>query len=428
MKSNHYQVGIVADDITGSNDIGIMYSHNGHKVNIFPYTSFNADKFDGDVVIIDTDSRFATIQDSYTRVYEATKKLIDLGVKQFFKKTCSVFRGNIGTEFDAMLDALGENFAIIVLGFPDNGRTTVNSLHYVHGTLLEKSEFKNDPMNPMTESNLVDILQKQTKRKVGSVHFDIVEQGSAAIKEDLDRLVQKYNYVIIDVRNNTDLHQIAEAIKDIKVVCGASAIGKEFGAYLVPSSSNALKMPPRLPGIGIFSISGSITPQTKAQIKYAKIHGTYVIEVDIGRLLMKNQSDLMEQVAMESIKQLQNGINVLVYAANSPECIKNTKNLGMAIGMNEAEVAKFVSTSLSKICRRVMKTTNQNRVLVAGGDTSGSFCSTFGITGMTVYKEISPGLPSCISLSKPPLLMILKSGSFGNESFFIDAYEHLKRN
>ena len=43
------------------------------------------------------------------------------GYHQFRKKTCSVFRGNIGAEFDAMLEALGLEFAVIVLGFPRAG-------------------------------------------------------------------------------------------------------------------------------------------------------------------------------------------------------------------------------------------------------------------------------------------------------------------
>lgn len=49
------------------------------------------------------------------------------GVRQYIDKQCSVFRGNIGAEFDAMLDELQEEFAVVVLGFPDNGRTTLTA-------------------------------------------------------------------------------------------------------------------------------------------------------------------------------------------------------------------------------------------------------------------------------------------------------------
>lgn len=427
MENNNYKVGIVADDITGANDIAIMYSSNGLKGNIFSYASANMGKFQGDVAIIDTDSRFASLEDSYNRVCNATKELMNLGVKYFFKKTCSVFRGNIGIEFDAMLDALHEEFAVVVLGYPDNGRTTINSLHYVRGTLLEESEFKNDPMNPMTESNLVDILQKQTKRKVGSLHFDMIDKGSKNIQEELKKLSKEYNYIIVDVRDNRDLEIIAEAIKDSKVVCGASAVGKKLGKYISSFSRTELKTPPKIPGIGILSISGSITPQTKSQIEYSKIHGIHVIEMDTISLIKENVNDIIDEISKEAIKYIQQGEDVLVYAANDSNIVKRTKEFGRSLGMTETDVAKLVSTSLSKICKNVTKATGQNRVLVAGGDTSGSFCSTYGIDGMTVFKEISSGLPSCISLLEPAMFMILKSGSFGSESFFIDAYNHLKQ-
>src|SRR5699024_7786562 len=107
---------------------------------------------------------------AYHKVFHATKDIQTAGALQFFNKTCSVFRGNIGAEFDAMLDALDEEFAVVVLGFPGNGRQTIDGIHYVHGEKLEESQFKSDPVHPMKESNLVDILQSQTKRKVGSIH------------------------------------------------------------------------------------------------------------------------------------------------------------------------------------------------------------------------------------------------------------------
>jgi uncharacterized protein YgbK (DUF1537 family) len=45
---------------------------------------------------------------------------------------------------------------------------------------------------------------------------------------------------------------------------------------------------------------------------------------------------------------------------------------------------------------------------------------------MRVWKEIQPGLPSCLSLNEPPRMLVLKSGSFGKPDFFERALEHLK--
>jgi uncharacterized protein YgbK (DUF1537 family) len=73
-----------------------------------------------------------------------------------------------------------------------------------------------------------------------------------------------------------------------------------------------------------------------------------------------------------------------------------------------------------------LKRANVNRLLLAGGETSASVCSKLGIEGLTVWKEIEPGLPSCISLNTPAKALVLKSGSFGSKDFFAKAIDHLK--
>ena len=45
---------------------------------------------------------------------------------------------------------------------------------------------------------------------------------------------------------------------------------------------------------------------------------------------------------------------------------------------------------------------------------------------MMVYREIESGLPSCIACGEDPLLMVLKSGSFGTPEFFEKAAAALR--
>jgi uncharacterized protein YgbK (DUF1537 family) len=53
-------------------------------------------------------------------------------------------------------------------------------------------------------------------------------------------------------------------------------------------------------------------------------------------------------------------------------------------------------------------------------------CKRLGIFGQRIWREIQPGLPSCVSLSGKPLLLVLKSGSFGSSDFFEQALSHLR--
>ena len=179
-----------------------------------------------DVLILNTNSRLDDRETAYQKVRQTTRRLQARGCRLFFNKTCSVFRGNIGAEFDAMLDELGEEFAVVVLGFPKNGRITREGIHYVWGVPLAESEFRCDPMHPMRESNLVKILGSQTRRKVGLIDYRVVDAGPAALSRALEESRAKYNYVILDVTGQDSLVSIAQAVQDKYVLCGSSALGK----------------------------------------------------------------------------------------------------------------------------------------------------------------------------------------------------------
>ena len=132
------RVGVVADDVTGANDIGIMFVKGGYRSAVFPLELIEScdlkKEAEGlDAIIIDTDSRFDAPETAKEKVRRATELLASLPCDMYHNKTCSVFRGNIGAEFDEMQDVLGVSCSMVVLGFPANGRTTVDGIHYVYG-------------------------------------------------------------------------------------------------------------------------------------------------------------------------------------------------------------------------------------------------------------------------------------------------------
>ncbi|MEK3889953.1 four-carbon acid sugar kinase family protein [Bacillus sp. FSL K6-3431] len=426
-------IGVVADDITGSNDIGIMFAKSSYITDIFHYKEWdlltNVAKEKRDALILDTDSRFDQPDVAYEKVYKATMNLKKAGAKQFFNKTCSVFRGNIGAEFDAMLDALGEEFAVVVLGFPKNGRTTMEGIHSVNGKKLEDSEFRNDPMHPMIRSNLVEILQTQTKRKVGLINYKVIQEGPKAIILELEKLKGEFNYVIFDVKGQEDLRIIAQAVHDVTVFCGSSALAEELPSVWPQKKGEklSLDLPAYSHDNGLLCAAGSLMPQSASQIDYMREKGVIVIELDTLQLFeLERRSYILEKLSHQIISYIQQGSDVVLHSSNDNEAVKRTKSLGLCKGFNQTEISRLVSGAIAEIVQMVVHRTGQNRLLVAGGDTSAAVCSKMGIHGMRVWKEIQPGLPSCVSYSDPPILLILKSGSFGQPNFFEQAFTHLK--
>lgn len=427
-------IGVVADDITGANDIGIMFAKANLVVHVYSLEDALAqqlkqmnDAEKPDLLVLDTNSRLLSPQQAAAKVAEATRFLKESGAVLFINKTCSVFRGNIGSEFDAMLETLGEEFSVVVLGFPKNGRTTVDGIHYVHGKRLEESEFRNDPVHPMTESNLVDILQAQTKRIVDLAPYTIVNQGTEALKRYIQEKKSACSYLIIDVTDQQALQTIAAAVADETVLCGSSALAEEL-AYQLESRPRSVEKPvvEMAQDTGILCVAGSLMPQTVSQIKYMREQGTACYELDsLSMLDAAERKQEMDRLVHVLSSHLQQGAHAVIHSSNDPEKVAKTKQQGVEKGMSGAEIARLISSSLAEITAEVTSRTGQTRLIAAGGETSAAVCGRLGIKGLRIWKEIEPGLPSCISLSQPNLLLVLKSGSFGSVHFIQTALNHL---
>ncbi len=428
-------MGVVADDVTGSNDIGIMLAKSGCLTHIYAYAPGPGENpglpdSPADIVILDTNSRLDRPEDAYRKVHAATLALKQAGCRQFFNKTCSVFRGNIGKEFDAMLDALGLKFAVVVLGFPKNGRTTVEGIHYVHGKKLEESEFRHDPIHPMTRSSLVEILQGQTRRKVDLITHPTISQGAEALRRRIGAMRHQCGYLILDVADQAALATIAQAVADEPVLCGSSALGEELPAVwgVPPVREEALALT-RPAGTGILVAAGSLMPQTAAQIDHLRQRGVPVFRLDTGRLFDADQGEgEMASLAGTVAARLGRGDDALIHTPNEAEAAAASRRAGAVRGLSKTEVSRRVSEAMAEVTARVLERTGQNRLVVAGGETSAAVCARLGVNGMRVWREIQPGLPSCLSLTDPPRLLVLKSGSFGQPNFFEKALDHLRKN
>lgn len=423
---------VIADDITGANDIGIMYTKAGHNSVVYSGNKLEQRmEFEDGVTIIDTNSRFLSYEEAYQSVYDITKRLDKSSIHQFFNKQCSVFRGNIGAEFDAMLDALDEEFAIVVLGFPDNGRTTTHSIHYVHGTRLEDSQFNTDPVHPMKQSNLVTILQEQTKRKVSAIHYEVLDQGVDALKKQINIVRHDTNYVIIDVRDNDDLAIIAKAVKDEKVICGSSALGYYLGLLqsINTSPRDASRELKKEGNQKVLCIAGSLTPQTKSQVSYMKLRNYPVITLDTTKLFLDTEYEIeINRILSEYETYDQDSDIIIIHSMNEKEEVQRTKSMAEVHNIDNTAVSELVSTTLSKLAREIGVRYQIKKYIICGGDTSASFCNRFNIKGMKVLKEIEAGLPTCQSISEPYYQLVLKSGSFGTEQFIEVAKQVLTNN
>lgn len=402
---------VVADDITGANDIAVMYAKSGLRTVTYTCGSPAVFQAGESVSVLDTDSRFLTAREAYDRVCRAVQAWPD--ADRYFDKQCSVFRGNIGAEFDAMLDALGENFAAVVLGYPENGRTTIHSVHYVHGVELSKSQFRSDPVHPMTESNLCRILQGQTRRKVGAITVENLDQGETYLRQKLEEARSRYQYVIFDVRDEADLALIARVIADVKVVCGSAGIAYYLGLEQCRQNHEP-----------VLAVAGSLTPQTVAQVAYMKKKGYPVLELDTLAIAEGKGKAVLDDLLTRAEDAFDRGDLVVIHTTEDPAQVQKTKETALARGVSNVEISGAISETLAEATKSLCQRRSIRKCIVLGGDTSAAFCRNMEISGMEIFEEVEPGIPLLRRIGEP-FYFVLKSGSFGTDSFIEKAYYKL---
>ncbi len=131
-----------------------------------------------DVLIINTESRAVSAELAAKAVRRALAPWCEtIAPPQVYKKIDSTFRGNVGAEVVAAMQASGSRMAVIAAAIPSAGRTTQNGLCLVNGVPLLETEFASDPKTPVTSSRIAELIALQSGIPVYEVHLEEVRHG-----------------------------------------------------------------------------------------------------------------------------------------------------------------------------------------------------------------------------------------------------------
>src|SRR5258706_10776038 len=278
-------LGCIADDFTGGTDLANNLVKSGFRsVQTLGIPESAQTTINSDAVVVALKTRTCPPEQAVQESLESLEWLRTLGCKQFYFKYCSTFdstpRGNIGPVIDALMDALGCDFALVTPAFPDAQRAVFKGHLFVGDVLLSDSGMRQHPLTPMTDANLVRVLQAQTRRRVGLIDHAVVARGAAAIDARVAALRGAgVGMAIIDAISNSDLQHIGAALKERALVTAGSgvAIGLPANWGFEPSSHAAA-----LPAAGGLRavVSGSCSPATNAQVKQALADGMQGFSID----------------------------------------------------------------------------------------------------------------------------------------------------
>lgn len=413
------RLGVIADDFTGGTDIASFLVENGMKtVQLSGVQPLHSIPEGTEAIVVSLKSRSNPVAEAIEQSLQALKLLQQAGARQIYFKYCSTFdstsQGNIGPVTDALLEALDTDFTVICPALPVNGRTIYQGHLFVNGVPLDESSMRNHPVTPMRDSSLVRLMDAQAQGSTGLVPYETVETGAAQVARALrDCRAGGRRYAVLDALNQTHLDTLGEAVKDLPLVTGGSGLGGAIvKAHRSDDAQAAASFTPHA-GPGVI-LSGSCSAATNEQVAAYRPQAP-ALPVDVDRL-MTSPSGYDQEVLDWFTAQEAQGPAPLIYATAGPEEVSRLQRDYGAAASSDAIEQFFARIAADLVARGVQ------RVVVAGGETSGAVTQALDVEGFQVGPGIAPGVPWVRSLDGR-IDLALKSGNFGGVNFFADAQQ-----
>ena len=189
-------LGCIADDYTGASDLANTLTRCGLRtVQTIGVPADDLALPDVDAVVVSLKSRSIEASLAVARSRAAEKWLRGRGAGHVLFKICSTFNstdaGNIGPVMDALRADSGDAIVLVTPAFPETGRTVYQGNLFVGSVPLNESPLKDHPLNPMHDSNLVRVLARQSRTKVGLVDLADIARGPDAVRARLATLSRR---------------------------------------------------------------------------------------------------------------------------------------------------------------------------------------------------------------------------------------------
>ena len=419
------QLGILADDLTGGMMVASLLEREGVEcplVSSIDSLSSIAKSTAGAVVVA-RKIRLIDPVEAQREAIQTVKALQEIGCKRFFYKYCATFdstkKGNIGPIAEAMLEALDFEHTLFCPAFPEYTVTIFQGRMFLGLTPLGESFKRVDPVTPMTNSNLVEVLQSQSRHSVGLLSHSTLLLGKAAVAEYIEQnKCQKF--FIADAVDDNDLERIADLALDWPLTTGADAL-PVFLARAWKKGLNQLsqKIPrtllPASPGGEAF-IAGSCAAPTLRQLEYfEKRHPIFRIDV----VTAGEDQGYLNEILHWARQHINNGPIAISSSADSYELKRTQTALGVKGAADQAD------RILGKVAKGLFDL-GVRKFIVAGGETSGQIINSLRIKNVEVssFDNLSGGY--CHQAGKNPVSFVLKAGAIGKEDFVFDALERMR--
>jgi 3-oxoisoapionate kinase len=149
-------------------------------------------------------------------------------------------------------------------------------------------------------------------------------------------------------------------------------------------------------------VTGSCSPVNDRQIAWAERQGFGTVPLDIGRLIRPDtQAAEIDASIARGLACLERGASVILHSSRGPDDprVPEARRALAALGLDETDVIRHGGRTIGPILGRILAgllaRAPLRRVVVTGGDTSGSVARELGVRALEAIAEAAPGSPLC---------------------------------
>lgn len=413
-----FKLGCIADDFTGAGDAASFLTEGGLKtlLIIWPHTEdISIDGFDA--VVIALKSRSATSEIAVRDSLAAADWLNAQGAEKIYFKYCSTFdstpRGNIGPVCDALLERSGQCFSLLCPSLLLNGRSVRGGKLFVNGIPLAESHMSRHPLNPMWSSEIKVLMETQSKFPCFTVAAEEYSDEEA-LRARVDGIAcdNAYFYLIPDYFEPEHGEAIVRIFGRLPFLSGGSGLLGDFARLTGKAGAHGEKTGAMSRAYGRVMLAGSCSDMTRRQVRRWIDNG--------GRAVMVGSADALageDRAAEFAALYLEHPEeDILYYSSGSSDTA--------GADTSDKSISSAMEKTLSDIAQNIFGAKPISRLITAGGETSGAVITALGLSSFAIGESIAPGVPVLYPTRYAGLRLVLKSGNFGDEEFFVKVLEN----
>jgi D-threonate/D-erythronate kinase len=400
------KVVVIADDDTGAADTGVKFKSLGLPVFMIGESNLSNTSIlsDAGVLSVSTRTRNTNPETAISIVKRTCSWIEEKQPELIFKKVDSCLRGNVGAEVGVLMDALSYAAAFIVAAYPAMNRTVFDGIQYLNGIPIAESEMGQDPVSPVTESNVVKIINQNASYKSGEIKLEVFKLGIIGLKNKVQELMNlNCRCICFDATEQMHLDLIAELQLTYFQNClpvGSAGMASGFAKVLGSTWSKNVNLTKNFRGKSVTYSCGSASSQLAAQLDL------------LGKNTGLPQLNLKPSLLVRNI-----GVDISSLGIES-----NVTEDGIIIRI-EKEFKPGIKVSPESICEGLaeavvfsLRSYRPDIIFLSGGDTAKAILDRVEVGFLELVGEPLQGLVCSIIRGgyADGLKIITKAGAFGD--------------